>query len=143
MKLLRIKDLEELNYFELFPGRIYKGYLNEESIYINDDSFSFIVAAVKRGYEPYKAFNSLEIDKNDWKSVIRELINLKDIILSNNNERLEEYISIFFIEESIRKWKLEEYLQISKLELVSLINQLIEWIEAQLEINEVITLIGL
>ncbi|WP_025678837.1 hypothetical protein [Paenibacillus massiliensis] len=143
MKLKKLQELEELNYIELFPGRLYKGYHNEESIYIDDDSYSFIVAAIKRGFEQYRSFDFFEIEKSQWKTIIQELLILKEIILTQNTQELAEYISIFFIDLSTCKWKLQEYMMINKLELISLIDELTKWIEGQLEVNEIITLIGI
>ncbi|ULO08542.1 hypothetical protein H1230_06975 [Paenibacillus sp. 19GGS1-52] len=143
MKLSKLHDLKRLNYIELFPGSLFKGYLNEESIYIDDDSFSFVVAAIKKSFEQYKPFECLEIEKGQWLSIIQELLNLREIIISKDWIKLEEYISLFYIEESVCKWKLAEYLKINILELEALINELIGWIEAQLIVNERITLIGL
>jgi hypothetical protein len=143
MKLTKIYELRELNYIELLPGRLSNGYLDKESIYIDDDSFSFIVAAIKRGFEKYKPFNYFEIEKKEWYKIINELANLKEIITIKDNSILKQYISIFFKDEDVCMWKLEEYGNINNSELISLIDELIKWVEFQLDNYDHITLIGL
>jgi hypothetical protein len=143
MKLTKIYELQELNYIEFFPGRLSKGYLNKESIYIDDDSYSFIVAAINRGFEEYKPFDFFEIGKNEWYMIINELGTLREIVIRKNNSTLKQYISKFYRDEDVCEWKLKEYININTLELISLIDELIEWVKLQLGINDYITLIGL
>ncbi|WP_017811957.1 hypothetical protein [Paenibacillus shenyangensis] len=140
---MRLHELKQRNYFELFPGVLFKGYGNEESIYIDDESFSFITPAIQKGFESYRVFERFEIGKSQWHSIIKELLNLRDIIDRKDRIRLKAYISTFFWQESVLEWKLEEYEKIDVLKLMRFIEDLIEWIESQLEDNDVITLIGL
>lgn len=143
MKLLKSNELKNLNYIELFPGVLSNGYLNEESVYIDDDSFAFLVPAISRGFESYTGFARFEIQKNHWYSIIKELINLREVIISRDKERLKAYISTFFWGKPLYEWMVENYKQVSIMKLPRLIDELIDWIEDQMKRNEVITLVGL
>ncbi|WP_037287768.1 hypothetical protein [Saccharibacillus sacchari] len=143
MKLLKANELKNLNYIELFPGVLSKGYLNEESVYVDDDSFAFLVPAISRGFQPYTSFARFEIQKIHWDSIIKELVNLREIIVSRDKERLTGYISTFFWKKSLYEWMLENYKQANIVKLPKFIDELIDWIKDQSKRNEVITLIGL
>ncbi len=144
MKLFKLHELETTkNYLELYPGRLRNGYMNEESVYVTDDDFSLIVAAVKRGFEWYAPFESFIIGKSMWKSILNELLKLT-VILNEipDNSKLDNYISIFYKDEKLRKSKIEEYLK-KRIALLSLIEDLSGWIDAKLVDEEYITLIGI
>lgn len=143
MKLNRLDELEMLNYIELYPGKLKKGYMNEESIYISDDNFSLIVSAVKRGFEQYEPFNSFEIAKSQWVSILNEIEKLCEMLNEfHDDSKLNNFISIFFKETNLKKTKIEEMLKKREM-LISLLEDLAEWINAQLELNDYITLIGI
>ncbi|MFD7522028.1 hypothetical protein [Paenibacillus chitinolyticus] len=63
--LLRLNQMKNKNYHELFPGILTKGYSNAESVYIEDDLFVFLRPAIKNGYEPFESFNRFEIPKKN------------------------------------------------------------------------------
>lgn len=136
-------ELKQKNYIELFPGKLFKGYLNEESIYIDDDYFSLIAPAIRNGFKCYTGFERFEIEKTQWYSILNELSKLREIIGCKDRQRLKTYISTFFLQESICEWQLEQYKKICVLKLMRFIEELIDWIETELEENETITLIGL
>ncbi|ANY67850.1 hypothetical protein BBD42_16245 [Paenibacillus sp. BIHB 4019] len=143
MKLFRLHELENLNYIELFPRRYTGGgYLKPESVYLTDDAFSFIVPAVKRGFEGYDPFNCFVLERSQWKIIMNEVEKQKEFLIKYQDEKLEEYISIFYKERTLRACKLEEF-QMIRQEIISLLKDFLEWIESQLEINEFITLIGI
>ncbi|MFC4777283.1 hypothetical protein ACFO9Q_10865 [Paenibacillus sp. GCM10023252] len=143
MKLCKLNELVRLNYIELYPGRLKNGYLNEESIYITDNSFSLIVPAIKKGFEQYEPFNSFEIGKRQWELILREVKYLTEILYqSPASKQLDNYISIFYRDPNLRKSKVKETIE-NREDLVLFTEDLIEWINAQLETNECITLIGI
>ncbi|WP_341279188.1 hypothetical protein [Paenibacillus sp. FSL H8-0537] len=143
MKLFKLHELEALNYIELFPGQYTGGgYMKIESIYLTDDAFSFIAPAVKRGFEQYEPFNFFVLDKSCWILIMNEVEKLNEYLITDQDDKLDEYISIFYKERKLRDCKLAEYRTIRQ-EIVSLLKDFHEWIASQLEDVKFITLIGI
>lgn len=142
MKLYRKHELEAINYVELYPGRLRKGYMNQASIYITDNDFSLIVSAVKRGFEQYEPYNSFEIGKRQWELILYEVEKITKMINQFKDiSELDEYISILYKEDNLRRAKIEETIM-NRESIVSFTEDLAKWINKQFETIEYITLIG-
>ncbi|MFE4570917.1 hypothetical protein [Paenibacillus chitinolyticus] len=138
--LLRLNQMKNKNYYELFPGVLTKGYSNAESVYIEDDLFVFLRPAIKNGYEPFESFNRFEIPKENWVQIISGFVIIREYLYNHQTTELAEYIQPHFKTQT--ESFLKKYLK-NRILIDDIINDLITWIEEQLITNECITLIGL
>ncbi|MVO98141.1 hypothetical protein [Paenibacillus lutrae] len=138
--LLRLNQMKNQNYHELFPGVLTKGYRNAESVYIEDDLFVFLKPAIKNGYEPFECFHRFEIPKENWFRIISGFVLIREYLYNHQTTELTEYIQPHF--QTLTESTLTKYLK-NRVQIDEMIHDLITWIEEQLITNKCITLIGI
>ncbi|KPB06256.1 hypothetical protein [Bacillus sp. CHD6a] len=140
-----VSTLEGSCYIEILPDK-YKGDCwSSSSIFFSEDNFSYIMPIFEKcfGKFDYYAFN--EIDIETWKSIIKELQKMKDC-LSNNPKpnSLKAVIGFPFIySEEEFMGKFTENYDKNIQQLITMITEFQNWIEAKIPSTKVISVLGM
>jgi len=133
--------LEGTCYLEVLPGK-YKGeFWNTSSIFFTEESFGYILPAIKKCYKEfdYLAFNEIEIDT--WKLIIKELDKTKQHFINNPNPHsLKDVLGFPFT------YSEEEFMQdydTNTKQLISMINEFQSWLEEKSASTKFISVLGL
>ncbi len=134
------KFLIGTNYFELLPGKFEGKHWNDNSVYIHEMDFTLLEPAFHKAFDEFYHFGCHVIHRFDWKLIIDQLIQLKELINMDPIEHQKVYIIDYFKNSADN---LITRYQKHKQEIILLIDELIIWINDTSKQNEYISIIGI
>lgn len=144
MKIQLIRQLSDLDggeFLEIFPGP-YKGRSwNEQSVYVEDHAFSVLEGIVKRQAPNYDNRANTQIEKEAWQSIINDLNRLHATLLNAGSiSDLNE--SLTFRDATI-SGEFGADFNANKAKLLTLIEELKNWLARELETQPIISILGI
>jgi hypothetical protein len=142
IRILRSKDeLEGTAYIELLPGRYQGRSWNDGSLFFKEEVFGYLAPIIEK-YEPafdLESFTGISAEK--WTGIITGLEKLSDEL--GRAQAFSELIirpGFLFVGTEAR---FKEHFHDRKRELRELIQELVEWLKAQLKNHEWISVLGI
>lgn len=124
-----VNSLDGTNYVEIFPNVFENKFWNASSIYLTEESFEYLVPAFQRCSEDFDLYGFNNIEIATWQLIIQELEKLKQALINNFQS---DSTSVFMADQ-----------EMNTQELISLISELVNWIEKQSQSTNCISVLGL
>jgi len=139
-----IKDLKELNgtcYIEVLPGKYNGVCWNAESIFFDEESFSYLEKLIGQIYGEYDHYDFSVIYKDDWNKILDLLDEFMEFLKrSPKSEEMENYVDYFFVNSKENfNMNFNENVQVLKV----FITDFQDWIRKQLNNHDYISILGI
>jgi hypothetical protein len=143
-KIRLIHNLGELQgscYFEILPGKYEDKCWNQNSVFMTEDSFSYLEPIFENRVSNFDHYSFVKIAKDDWLVILADFDSLLSILgRTENIEKLEREIDFVF-RDSVGSFA--DDFQASKIDLMILIKDFSEWVQNQLKSQECISVLGI
>ncbi|PEL09239.1 SMI1/KNR4 family protein [Bacillus sp. AFS017336] len=139
-----IYDVETLKgtcYVEIKPGKDTGSHWNKDSIYLIDETFTYLSRAIEKEYKDYSPWGVSEIDKHTWNLILKQLENVKLFLKDIPKEEEIKTMVGFLWEDTESKFK--ENINQNIIDLINLIAEFQSWICDQSKKHEFITILGI
>ncbi|MBV1776231.1 hypothetical protein KSF73_10960 [Burkholderiaceae bacterium DAT-1] len=127
---------------ELIPGTKIDSLARSSAIYIDEEAFGFVGLCISKcwpAYSKYGHWGESEIPVSVWKDIVSTLSLLRRNLLSAKNPGDVEGLGFIFDEI---KAEFDREFERMRMEIVSMIDELIDWVNDKVSCCTCITIIG-
>ncbi len=144
MKIQLIQKLVELDggqFLEVFPGP-YKGRAwNEQSVYIEDEAFALFESILQKHAPDFDRCRNTAISKENWSAIISDLKELRTAL--TNAKSMQDLPASMQFRDGGSRDDFSASLQDNTTKVIKLIDDLIGWLNKELESQPVISILGI
>ena len=144
MDVRLIKNKSELKgtcYFEFLPGPYMGVSWNENSVFLEEETFVLIEPVFERRLDKFDHFAFTEVPRPSWTEIINDLQTLRQKLTNASTvDDIRSDIGLLFITTEA---SLNNDFPKHKLDLMLMIDQLIEWLTHGLTNHDVISVLGI
>ncbi len=145
MQLLRLirntSDLRGTCYFEFLPGKYKKKCWNDESVFLDEETFALIEPIIARHERGFDHYSFVEIQRHTWIGIIIELKGLVLCVRGAGNFDILRRDVEFIFKSSEREFAKD--FQSNAEALANMICELVEWLQEQLTTQECVCVLGM
>lgn len=135
------KELEGSCYIEILPGKYNGVCWNSESIYFDEESFTFFEKTISMAQPNYDHFAFTEIDQKAWRRIVDQLDIIREFL--EENPKIDEIDNYFdFIYEYIRQEFVDDF-EKNVTKLAALFKEFQSWIVRKLQSHDYISVLGI
>jgi hypothetical protein len=142
IQLIRDKEkLEGTAYFELLPGRYKKKSWNEESVFLDEESFGFVEHIIEEWVEKYNHYSFVEVNEQRWEGIVVQLLSMRNRLhQARTIDELDGNVGFFFADTRER---FAQQFDKNRQDLETMLYDLVKWIRQTLKEHERISILGL
>ncbi|MGD6816764.1 hypothetical protein [Metabacillus sp. 84] len=134
--------LEGSSYVEIKPGRSAGRHWNKASIYLTDETFTFLAPAIVKHHKNYSLFGISRIDRETWKKILTELDKVKQALVDKPGaENLKDLIGFLILEETEKNFRKNPDQNCG--DLIRLIAEFQTWVENKTKDHDYLTILGI
>ena len=142
IEIIRDKSkLDGTGYFELSLGKYRRVHWEDTSLFFDEEVFGLIEPIFERHVPGYDHYDMMDADSNAWKRINEDLLTLKET-LDNSNDINGILGHVGFVFSGSRDYFANHYDQ-CKSQLISLIEDLVNWSSDNIKQHGHIAVLGL